>query len=140
MKVNINIIDVSIERLWPLNKSLPLKFQVNSNLNIVNLKEVDENTFVSDFIFYVSYIPPIAQLRMKGKFTIIDPPIEIREKLRETNAPKHLPPPIVQITLNSILVDAVILSKIINIPPPIPFPSIIPKKEGVKRKPPSYVS
>jgi len=139
MKVNINIVDVSVERLWPLNKSFPPKFQVNSNLNIMNFKAISENTFTSDFIFSVNYVPPIAQLRIRGIFTLIDPPTEIKATLKEKGSPKKLPPPIIQIILNSILADAVILSKIVNIPPPLPFPSIIPQKEG-KRRPPSYVA
>jgi len=105
----------------------------------MNFKAISENTFTSDFIFSVNYVPPIAQLRIRGTFTLIDPPTEIKAALKEKGSSKKLPPPIIQIILNSILADAVILSKIVNIPPPLPFPSIIPQKEG-KRRPPSYVA
>ena len=140
MKINVNIVNVSVERLWPLNKSFPSKFQINSNLNIINLKAVSENMFTSDFIFSVNYIPPIAQLRIRGTFTLIDPPSEIKNMLRGKDAPKKLPPQLIQIILNSILADAVILSKIVNIPPPIPFPSIMSQKDKSKKGPPSYVA
>lgn len=140
MKVNVNIIDVTVERLWPLNKSFPPKFQVNSNLNIMNFKVINEDTFTSDFIFSVNYVPPIAQLRIKGIFTLIDPPNEIKIVLKKKGSSKKLPPPVIQIILNSILADAVILSKIVNIPPPLPFPSIISRKDTRRRGLPSYLA
>lgn len=139
MQIKILIMSVNGERLWPIDKPFPASLQIDTNLNVMNFKSVGENLAQAEFIFSVNYRPPVAQLRIKGLINVSGPKSELEKLIKQQDKSKPSPL-ILQSILNMVIVEAVILSRTLNIPPPIPLPSIVRKVESSKRRPPTYVT
>lgn len=122
MEVSVQIYYVSAERLWEANKPLPQNVHVSANVSIVGLEEA-EGKLVLPFVASITYNPSVAQISLKGR-AIVSGEKEELQKVQE-DYKKHLPPPVglLQTITNASLVEAVILSKTVGVPPPIPLPS-----------------
>jgi hypothetical protein len=137
MEINVQIYYVSAEKLWEVSKPLPPNVQVSANVSIVGMEET-EGRLVLPFVTSISYNPSVAQISLKGRAIVSGEKAEL-EKIQE-DYKKHLPPPagLLQTITNISLVEAVILSKTVGVPPPIPLPSFSPppqqQKGGEKEK------
>jgi hypothetical protein len=136
MEINVQIYYVSAEKLWEVSKPLPPNVQVSANVSIVGMEEA-EGRLVLPFVTSISYNPSVAQISLKGRAIVSGEKAEL-ERIQE-DYKKHLPPPagLLQTITNISLVEAVILSKTVGVPPPIPLPSFSPppqQQKGEKEK------
>ena len=137
MEVSVHLSYISAEKLWEHGKPLPPGVHISTNVNIVGVETRDEKLAVP-FVVTISYTPSIAQVSMKGQAVLSGEQTELRE-VQESYKKKHAPPPILLQTItNASLVEATVLSRTLNIPPPIPLPTL-PKFEPKKEEKPSYV-
>jgi hypothetical protein len=83
------------------------------------------------FVLTISYNPSIAQLSLQGKAYVAGEKGELEKVYKDFEDKKPPPQVIVQSISNVVFVESVVISRALNIPPPIPLPQI---PEG---KPPS---
>jgi len=136
IRVSIAITNISGERFWDISKPLPL-VQINTNLNLVDVERKAEDTLEVPFVLTVSYSPPIAQMNLKGRAHVTGSKDEIDRIYLDYKEKRPPPAILVQSISNVVLVESVILSRTLNVPPPIPLPQIpqakdSPEKKGVK--------
>ncbi|MEM2917236.1 MAG: hypothetical protein QXN63_02640 [Candidatus Bathyarchaeia archaeon] len=137
IRVGVFIYNISAERFWDIEKPIP-PIQISTNLNIVEVKQKREDVLEVPFVFVINYTPAIAQISVKGSAHVTGNKDELKQ-IHNTYLEKKPPPPmIVQSISNIAFLEAVIISRTLNIPPPIPLPQIPPP--GEKRKPtePTY--
>lgn len=133
IKVSVAITNISGERFWDTSKSIP-PVQISTNLNLVSIEKKTEEELEVPFVLTVSYNPSVAQINMKGKAYVTGNKDEISKIYLEYKEKKPPPPAIVQSISNIVLVESVVLSRTLNIPPPIPLPQILPIKDSSERK------
>lgn len=129
--VRVFVNNISAERFWDVRKPIP-PVKVATNLNIVGVEEKNESLLEFPFVFAINYTPAVAQISVKGKAHVSGSKDEVK-KIREASGKKKPPPPvIIQSISNVVFLESVIVSRSLNIPPPIPLPRIPPT---VKKKP-----
>lgn len=136
IRVNVFVHQLSAERFWDIGKPIP-PVKVATNLNVVGIQSKGEKLLEAPFVFTINYSPAVAQISVKGKAHVRGSKEEL-EKIRTAYTEKRPPPPIiVQSISNVAFLESILISRTLNIPPPIPLPQIPPMK---KKKPsePSY--
>ncbi|RLG91825.1 hypothetical protein DRO34_03405 [Candidatus Bathyarchaeota archaeon] len=132
IRVNVFINSLSAERFLDITKRLP-RLQISTNLNVVEVEKKRENMLEVPFIFTVSYVPNVARIDVKGKAHVVGDVKEL-EKIHEAYVQKKPPPPIIiQSIMNVVFVESILISKTINMPPPIPIPQISAAKDKTKK-------
>ncbi len=123
IRVNVFINNLSAERFMDIGKPLG-QLQVHTNLNVVGIEKKGENMLEVPFIFTVTYSPSVAQINVKGRARITGSEKELK-KIHEAYVQKKPPPPvIIQSIMSVAFTESVLISKTINVPPPIPLPQI----------------
>ncbi|MBK5134161.1 hypothetical protein JJE00_07025 [Candidatus Bathyarchaeota archaeon] len=79
----------------------------------------------------------MAQISLKGKSHVTGTKDELEQILKDHKEKKHPPPIVMQSISNIVFLESVILSRSLNIPPPIPLPKI-PTGTQKKRSEPTY--
>ncbi|MEM2937455.1 MAG: hypothetical protein QXJ63_02785 [Candidatus Bathyarchaeia archaeon] len=133
IKVNVSITNISGERLWDISKPIP-PIQINTNLNLVEIEKKSEDTLEVPFVLTVNYNPSVAQISMKGRAFVLGSKEEIGKIYSEYKEKKPPPSVLIQSICNTVFIESVILSKTLNVPPPIPLPQIPPVKESTGKK------
>ncbi len=122
IRVNVFIRDVSAERLWEIRRPLP-PVKIATNLNLIGMNKSEE-LLEAPFVFTISYNPAVAQINFKGKAHITGNKEELK-KIHAAYKEKKAPPPmVVQTISNVVFLESVLISRTLNIPPPIPLPKI----------------
>jgi len=136
IQVAVSINYISGERLWEPGKPMPPGVHVSTNVSILGVETRDERLSVP-FVVGISYTPSVAQISMRGSAVISGDKPEL-ERIREDYQKQRAPPPqvLVQTITNASLIEATMLSRSLNIPPPLPLPTLPPPK---KPEEPSYV-
>lgn len=136
IQVAVSINYISGERLWEPGKPMPPGVHVSTNVSILGVETRDERLSVP-FVVGISYTPSVAQISMRGNAVISGDKSEL-ENIREDYKRQRTPPPpmLVQTITNASLIEATMLSRSLNIPPPLPLPTLPPPK---KPEEPSYV-
>jgi hypothetical protein len=120
-----------------VDKQAPVKGKVSVNNNVA-VKDVEKTdlTFGASkqdalkftFEFKASYEPKIATITMEGNVTYFDKADAIDSIHKNWKKDKKVPPDVMTPILNSILtkcnVEALLLSREVNLPPPIPLPRV----------------
>ncbi len=132
IRVNVSITNVSAERFWDARKPMP-PVQINTNLNLVSVEKKKEDFLEVPFVLTINYNPSIAQISLKGRAFVTGNKEEIDKIHKEYKGKKPPPPVIVQSISNVVFVESVLISRTLNIPPPIPLPKIPAKKPSKKR-------
>jgi hypothetical protein len=132
LRVNVSIINVSAERFWDFKKPIP-PIQINTNLNLIGMERF-EDTLEVPFVLTISYNPSVAQISLKGKAYVAGDKGELEKIYKEYEEKKPPPPIIVQSVSNVSFIESVLISRTLNIPPPIPLPQI-PEGKPPARKP-----
>jgi hypothetical protein len=128
VRVNVFIYNLSAERFWDVDKPLP-PVRIATNLNIVGINKKNEDWLEAPFVFTINYQPAVAQISVKGKARVKGKKDEL-EKIHNAYTKKQPPPAIiVQSISNVVFLESVIISRTLNIPPPIPLPKIPPTKK-----------
>ncbi|MBS7621397.1 hypothetical protein KEJ32_04725 [Candidatus Bathyarchaeota archaeon] len=132
IRVNVLITNVSGERFWDIRKPIP-PIQINTNLNLVEVEKKPDDTLEVPFVLTVNYNPSIAQISLKGRAYVAGSKDEITKIYEDYKDKKPPPPVLVQSISNVVFVESVIISRTLNIPPPIPLPQIPTAKEAEKK-------
>ena len=134
--VNVFIYNISAERLWDIEKPIP-PVKVSTNLNVVGINKKRKGMLEVPFVFTINYMPPVAQISVKGRAHIKGAKDELK-KIHTAYTERKPPPPIVVQSISNIaFLESVIISRTLRIPPPIPLPKI-PSVEKKKMPKPSY--
>jgi len=139
IQVNVFLHDISAERFWDIEKPIP-QIQIATNLNLVGINKKHESELEVPFVFSINYNPTIAQISVKGKALVRGTNDELKPILDGYTEKKPPPPMIVQAVSNVAFLESILISRILNIPPPIPLPQVTPPEGTGKEKstPPSY--
>ena len=114
------------------------KVQVNNNVALKDVEKTDlsigsnkQGALKFHFEFTANYEPKIANMTMKGFLTFFDKPEKVKEIVDSWKKDKKLPKDIMSSVLNTVLsrcnVEALIFSREVNLPPPIPLPKVTVK-------------
>jgi hypothetical protein len=134
IKVNVSVTKVSAERFWDIHKPAP-QIQISTNLNLVDVEKKADDTLEVPFVMTVNYNPSIAQISLTGKAYVTGEKDEINKIFAEYKEKKPPPPVIVQSISNVAFVETVIVSRSLNVPPPIPLPQIPTPGQPSEKKP-----
>jgi len=119
----VSITNISADRFWDIRKPIP-PIQINTNLNLVGMEKKGEDTLEVPFVLTINYNPSIAQLSMKGRAYVAGDKDELEKAYKDYEEKKPPPPVIVQSISNVVFIESVVVSRALNIPPPIPLPQI----------------
>lgn len=138
MQVRVNLTYISAERFMDPSEVGPPQVHISTNVNIVGF-EFKKEIIVIPFIVSITYSPSIAQISLKGQAVVSGKPEEL-EQIKSSYESKSPPSPqILQALTNASLVEATIISRSLNIPPPIPLPSVSQPAKSQDKEQPSYV-
>ena len=118
------------------NEAAKGKIDINNNVSIKDIKEdnfslgKDKQQNVLKFIFEFSskYEPSVGTILFEGELLYLEEPKKAKEILNSWKKSKEIPKELMTVLLNTILtkcnVQALILSQQVNLPPPIPMPTV----------------
>jgi hypothetical protein len=132
IRVNVAITNISAERFLDIRKPTP-QIQINTNLNLIGMEKSAESLEVP-FVLTINYNPSVAQLSLKGKAYVAGDKVELDKVWKDYEEKKPPPPIIVQSISNVVFVESVVISRALNVPPPIPLPQI-PEGKPPNEKP-----
>lgn len=140
IRVNVSVSNISAERFWDIKKPIP-PIQINTNVNIVGMEKKSEDSLEVPFVLTINYNPSIAQINLKGSAYVSGDRNEIEKICKEHEEKKPPPQLIVQSISNVVFIESVLISRTLNIPPPIPLPQIPEAKApGAKPKGRDYTA
>ena len=138
VNVSVSINYISAEKFWGQEKPAPSGVHISTNVNIMGVEQRGEALAVP-FVVTISYMPSVAQISLKGQAIVSGEKAEL-ERLQSDYKNQRAPPPqLLQSITNVSLIEATVLSRTLNIPPPIPLPSLPPQQKPEKGDRPSYV-
>lgn len=123
IRVNVAIANISAERFWDIKKPIP-PIQIATNINMVSMEKKTDETVEVPFVLTINYNPSIAQISLKGTAYVNGEKVEIDKMVKEYEAKKPPPQIVVQSISNVVFIESVLISRTLNIPPPIPLPQI----------------
>jgi hypothetical protein len=123
IRVNVSITNISAERFWDIRKPAP-NIQISTNINIVNIDKKADESLEVPFVLTINYNPAIAQMSLKGSAYVQGDKAEIDKILKDYEQKKPPTPIILQSISNVVFIESVLISRTLNIPPPIPLPMI----------------
>lgn len=86
----------------------------------------------------MNYTPAVAQITLRGKAQITGEKEELNRILAEHKEKKPLPPMIMQAVSNVAILESLLVSRTLSVPPPIPLPAVSPPASDEKKGEPSY--
>ncbi len=128
IRVAVQVTNLSGERYWSYDAQLPPQVQIGVNINIVGLDQKGELSAEAPFVFTVTYAPSIAQLSVKGKAQVTADKSEIAKMLEEHKQNKPPSTAVIQAVSSIAMAEAIILSKSLGVPPPLP-PMSMPSEQ-----------
>jgi len=123
IRVNVAITNISAERFWDMRKPAP-NIQINTNINVVSIEKKADDSLEVPFVLTINYNPSIAQMSLKGSAYVQGDKPELQKILTEYEQKKPPPPIILQSISNVVFVESILLSRTLNVPPPVPLPMI----------------
>jgi hypothetical protein len=123
IRVNVAIGNISAERFWDIKKPIP-PIQIATNINMVNMERKPDGSVEVPFVLTIIYNPSIAQISLKGTAYVLGEKAEIDKIVKDYEDKKPPPQIVVQSISNVVFIESVLISRTLNIPPPIPLPQI----------------
>jgi hypothetical protein len=120
LRVTVQITNLTGERFWAQELQLPAQVQIAVNINIVGLDLKNESTADAPFVFTVNYNPSIAQLSVRGRAQVFGEREEISKIINEHKQNRPPPVAIMQAVSSIATAEAILLSRSLGIPPPLP--------------------
>jgi hypothetical protein len=111
---------MSAERFWEIDRPMPAQVQIGVNINMLDIDQRSDGSLDAPFLFTVAFTPAIAQISIKGKAKISGDSEETKKILDEHKAKKNPPVQLVQAVSNAAMADAILISRSLNVPPPLP--------------------
>jgi hypothetical protein len=121
IRVNVSVTSISAERFWDIKKPTP-NIQISTNINVVSIEKKPDDSLEVPFVLTINYNPSIAQMSLKGSAYVQGEKGEIEKIVGEYELKKPPPPIILQSISNIVFVESILISRTLNIPPPIPLP------------------
>jgi hypothetical protein len=129
--VGFNFTKISIEKTAPVKG----KVNISNNVAITSVEKTElalgkdkQNALKFMFEFTSTYDPKIAMIELKGEVLYLADSGTVKDVLDKWKKEKQLPKEIMTELLNNVLIkcniQALILSKDMNVPPPIPMPKV----------------
>ena len=87
------------------------------------------------FVLSIVYSPSIAQLSLKGNAFVNGEKSEVDKILKDYDQKKPPAQIIMQSISNVVFIESVLISRTLNIPPPIPLPQIPEAGKPISTKP-----
>ncbi|MCQ8892798.1 MAG: hypothetical protein NQU41_05390 [Candidatus Methanosuratincola sp.] len=134
---SVSLSQISGERLMDLEGGIS-NLQVMTNISITKITQSRGMLEVA-FVFAVNYNPAVANLILKGVARVSGDEKELEEVKKNFEDRKVLPPIVLQSISNISFIEGIFLARSLNIPPPIPLPTI-QQQEATKGKSPSYIA
>ena len=123
LRVNVVINSISAERFWDIRKPIP-PIQISTNINIVGMEKKQDESLEVPFVLSIGYNPSIAQLSLKGNAFVTGDKAEVDKILKDFDQKKPPAQIIMQSISNVVFIESVLISRTLNIPPPIPLPQV----------------
>ena len=138
IQVNVFLHNISAERFWDIEKPIP-QIQIATNLNLVGVEKKRDDLLEVPFVFTINYNPAVAQISVKGRAHVTGEKEELRE-MHDAYADKKPPPAVVVQSISNVaFLESIIVTRTLNITPPVPLPQIPPSPvEGKKPSEPPY--
>ncbi len=129
--VGLQIHKINVDKQGPAKG----KVSVNNNVAVKDVEKTDltfgaakQDALKFTFEFKAAYEPKIATITIEGTVTYFDQPKAIDEIHKSWKKDKKVPGDVMTPVLNTILtrcnVEAMLLSREVNLPPPIPLPRV----------------
>ncbi|MBU4201793.1 MAG: hypothetical protein L6243_05610 [Candidatus Altiarchaeales archaeon] len=144
MKIELRYRNLEVKRFGESSGSV----NINNNSTLTSVERVEDKVSVN-FVFSTNYDPGIGVIRIEGNLSFSDTEENMNRAMDEwkKSGGKNLPVDLAEKVHNTILsncvVQATLLSKEVQLPPPIPMPNVsIGKKEDrteVKGETSSYI-
>jgi len=134
IRVNVVITSISAERFWDIRKPIP-PIQINTNINLVGMEKKPDESLDVPFVLSIGYNPSIAQLSLKGNAFVNGEKSELDKILKDYDQKKPPAQIIMQSISNVVFIESVLISRTLNIPPPIPLPQIPEAGKPASTKP-----
>ena len=123
LRVNVVITSITAERFWDIRKPVP-PIQINTNINVVGMEKKQDESLEVPFVLSITFNPSIAQMNIKGNAYVTGEKNEVEKALKDYEQKKPPSQIIIQSISNVVFIEAVLISRILNIPPPVPLPQI----------------
>jgi hypothetical protein len=123
IRANVAIANISADRFWDVRKPIP-PIQISTNINMMDVEKKSDGSLEVPFVLTINYNPSIAQISLKGSAYVSGDKSEIDKVLKDHEEKKPPPQIIVQSISNVVFIESVLISRTLNIPPPIPLPQI----------------
>jgi hypothetical protein len=134
LRVNVVVSSISAERHWDIRKPIP-PIQISTNINIVGMEKKQDDSLEVPFVLSIVYNPSIAQLSLKGNAFVNGEKSELDKILKDYDQKKPPAQIIMQSISNVVFIESVLISRTLNIPPPIPLPQIPEAGKPISAKP-----
>jgi len=118
--VNVFVTSMSAERFWEIDRPMPPQVQIGVNINMLDIDQRSDGSLDAPFVFTVNFTPSIAQISIKGKAKISGDAEDTKKIADEHKAQKAPPVQLVQAVSNAAMADAILISRSLNVPPPLP--------------------
>jgi hypothetical protein len=123
IRVNVAISSISAERFLDVKKQTP-QIQIATNINLVSMEKKPDGSVEIPFMLTIVYNPSIAQISLKGTAYVTGEKPEIDKILKDYEDKKPPAAIVIQSISNVVFIESIMISRTLNIPPPIPLPQI----------------
>jgi hypothetical protein len=120
IRVNVFVTSLSGERLWDVERLLPAQVQIAVNINLLGLEQRGDGSLDAPFVLTVNFVPPVAQISVKGKAKVTGEKAEVERIIEDHKQQKTPPTVLIQAVSSAAIADAVLVSKSLGVPPPLP--------------------
>ena len=134
LRVNVVITSISAERFWDIRKPIP-PIQINTNINVIHMEKKPDDSLEVPFVLSIVYNPSICQISLKGIAYVNGEKAEIEKVVDDYEQKKPPAQIIIQTISNVVFIESVLISRTLNIPPPIPLPQIPEAGKPPSQKP-----
>ena len=135
--VGFNFTKINVER-GDITKG---DVKVSNNIQLKDVKEIKlkvasekQKTVQMDFEYTAKYEPKLGEIVLEGHVILIEEAKKAKEIEKTWKKSKKIPEDIIQPVMNSILnrctIEAIILSREVNLPNPVPLPKIQARKKA----------
>ncbi|MBD3248505.1 hypothetical protein GF336_00485 [Candidatus Woesearchaeota archaeon] len=136
--INFSFTRINAEKKGPLKGKINIKNDISvKNIEEHELAQTKEKKALKvtcDFL--AKYAPDFAQIEMTGEVIYVDDAKKIDDVLKDWKDSKKLPKEVMTAVMNTALqkcnIQALIMSKEINLPPPVPLPKVSAEKKVEK--------
>jgi hypothetical protein len=134
MEIAVRLDYLSAERLWEYGKPFPKEMHLSTSLSLTEVKP-EQGRVVISFTVSIHYAPSVAQMSLRGKAVLTGGEEELGRAVEAYGKQRAPPVELLQPLMGAVLVEATLLSRSLQLPPPLPLPVLSKPPEGKEEKP-----